>query len=47
MLVGGTALWHVTDDGKGHATDEMLEIPAVGAKGGDPLPTFSDNLEKF
>lgn len=37
----------VTDDGKGHATDEMLEIPAVGAKGGDPLPTFSDNLEKF
>jgi cytochrome c peroxidase len=34
----------VTDDGTGNATDEMLEIPAVGAKGGDPLPTFSDNL---
>jgi cytochrome c peroxidase len=34
----------VTDDGRGNATDEMLEIPAVGGKGGDPLPSFWDNL---
>ena len=37
----------VTDDGIGNATDELLEIPAVGAKGGDPLPTFADNLAEF
>ena len=36
----------VTDDGIGNATDELLEIPAVGAKGGDPLPTFWGNLRK-
>jgi cytochrome c peroxidase len=26
------------------ATDQLLEIPAVGAKGGKPLPTFLENL---
>jgi hypothetical protein len=30
----------VTDDGTGTATDGLLEIPAVGANGGDPLPNF-------
>lgn len=28
---------NVTDDGEGNATDELLEIPAVGANGGAPL----------
>jgi len=36
---------NVTDDGKGNATDALLEIPAVGAKGGVPLPSFMDNLQ--
>jgi cytochrome c peroxidase len=26
------------------ATDQLLEVPAVGAKGGKPLPTFLENL---
>jgi cytochrome c peroxidase len=26
------------------ATDQLIEIPAVGAKGGKPLPTFLENL---
>ena len=26
------------------ATDQLMEIPAVGAKGGKPLPTFLENL---
>jgi hypothetical protein len=30
----------VIDDGTGKAQDSFLEIPAVGAAGGDPLPTF-------
>jgi cytochrome c peroxidase len=34
----------VTDDGTGNATDDLMEIPAVGKNGGDPLPTFADNL---
>lgn len=36
---------NVTDDGEGNATDELLEIPAVGANGGAPLPTFTDSLQ--
>lgn len=28
----------------GQATDQLMEIPAVGANGGKPLPTFLDNL---
>lgn len=36
---------NVTDDGEGNATDALLEIPAVGAMGGAPLPTFMDNLQ--
>jgi cytochrome c peroxidase len=36
----------ITPDPKhpGRATDQLLEIPAVGAKGGKPLPTFLENL---
>jgi cytochrome c peroxidase len=36
----------VTPDPKhpDRATDQLLEIPAVGAKGGKPLPTFLENL---
>lgn len=34
----------VTDDGLGNATDAFMEIPAIGADGGDPLPRFSDNM---
>ena len=30
----------VTDDGTGQAIDTFIEIPAVGAAGGDPLPLF-------
>lgn len=30
----------VEDDGRGIAVDEFLEIPAVGASGGSPLPNF-------
>ena len=26
------------------ATDQLMEVPAVGAKGGKPLPTFLENL---
>jgi hypothetical protein len=28
----------------GQATNQLMEIPAVGAKGGTPLPTFLENL---
>jgi len=28
----------------GQAKDQYMEIPAVGAAGGPPLPTFLDNL---
>ena len=31
-------------DANGQAKDILVEIPAVGAEGGDPLPTFSENL---
>jgi cytochrome c peroxidase len=36
----------VTPDPKhpDRATDQLLEIPAVGAKGGKPLPTFLENM---
>ncbi|HSK42957.1 MAG TPA: hypothetical protein VLA83_03605 [Candidatus Binatia bacterium] len=36
----------VTPDPKhpDRATDQLLEIPAVGAQGGKPLPTFLENL---
>jgi cytochrome c peroxidase len=36
----------VTPDAKNanRATDQLLEVPAVGAKGGKPLPTFLENL---
>lgn len=36
----------VTPDPKhpDRATDQLMEIPAVGAKGGKPLPTFLENL---
>ena len=34
----------VETDENGQAVDIMVEIPAVGAEGGDPLPTFNDNL---
>ena len=36
----------VADDGNGNATDDMLEIPAVGANGGAVLPTFNDNMRQ-
>jgi hypothetical protein len=28
----------------GQATNQFIEVPAVGAKGGKPLPTFLENL---
>ena len=31
-------------DENGQAKDILIEIPAVGAEGGDPLPTFEENL---
>jgi cytochrome c peroxidase len=31
-------------DENGQAKDILIEIPAVGAEGGDPLPTFKQNL---
>lgn len=34
----------VDDDGTGNATDNLMEIPAVGANGGPAQPTFKDNL---
>jgi cytochrome c peroxidase len=30
----------VTNDGTGQATDKLVEIPAVGRNGGNPLPNF-------
>ncbi len=30
----------VTNDGTGQATDQLIEIPVVGKKGGAPLPNF-------
>ena len=30
----------VTNDGKGQATDQLLEIPAVGRNGGNGTPNF-------
>jgi cytochrome c peroxidase len=32
----------VTNDGTGQATDQLIEIPLVGKKGGAPLPNFLD-----
>lgn len=38
---GHPGQFQVTDDGSGRATDELLELPAVGAGGaGSPLDTF-------
>jgi cytochrome c peroxidase len=34
----------VETDENGQAKDILVEIPAVGAEGGDPLPTFYENL---
>jgi len=34
----------VTNDGKGQATDQLLEIPAVGRNGGNPIPDFLSNF---
>ncbi|MBT8349571.1 MAG: JDVT-CTERM domain-containing protein [Sulfurovum sp.] len=34
----------VETDENGQAKDILVEIPAVGAEGGDPLPTFQQNL---
>ncbi len=34
----------VESDANGEAVDILVEIPAVGAEGGDPLPTFQQNL---
>lgn len=34
----------VTSDDNGNASDDLLEIDAVGAAGGAPLPRFVDNL---
>ena len=34
----------VESDVNGEAVDILVEIPAVGAEGGDPLPTFQQNL---
>jgi cytochrome c peroxidase len=36
---------YVESDENGQAKDILIEIPAVGAEGGDPLPTFNQNLE--
>ena len=35
---------YVKSDENGQAKDILVEIPAVGAEGGDPLPTFNQNL---
>ena len=40
--LGDTA--SVETDENGQAKDILVEIPAVGAEGGDPLPTFQQNL---
>jgi cytochrome c peroxidase len=42
----GSNGYPITPDPKhpDRATDQLLEIPAVGAKGGKPLPTFLENL---
>jgi hypothetical protein len=34
----------VIDDGTGRAVDRMQRIPAVGRRGGTPLPSFIDEL---
>jgi cytochrome c peroxidase len=36
----GNSIWTVDSNGDGLADDLMIEIPAVGAAGGDPLPGF-------
>jgi cytochrome c peroxidase len=40
--VGDTV--YVESDENGQAKDILIEIQAVGAEGGDPLPTFNQNL---
>ncbi len=40
--IGDTS--YVEVDEHGQAKDILVEIPAVGAEGGTPLPTFNDNL---
>ena len=34
----------VVNDGQGQATDQFLEIPAVGRNGGNPIPDFLSNF---
>lgn len=36
----GDSISTIDADGDGLADDLMIEIPAVGASGGDPLPSF-------
>ena len=36
--------FNVSDDGQGNATGDLLEIPAVAAKGTAPSPGFMDNF---
>jgi cytochrome c peroxidase len=31
----------------GQAADQFMEVPATGAKGGDPMPTFLDNARNI
>ena len=40
----GGPTWTVDSDGDGRADDVLVEIPAVGAKGGYALPTFARGL---
>jgi len=36
----GSSTWTIDADYDGLADDRIVEIPAVGAEGGDPLPGF-------
>ena len=40
----GTSIWTIDADGDGLADDLMVEIPAVGAAGGAPLPGFLQGI---
>lgn len=37
----------VADSGNGQATDDLVIVPAVGASGGAPLPTFLGGVDHF
>ncbi|HEY7534846.1 MAG TPA: hypothetical protein VH878_02745, partial [Thermodesulfobacteriota bacterium] len=41
---GGNSSSTIDADGNGLADDLMVEIPAVGAEGGDPLPGFLEGV---